>query len=40
MNLKSKDILLNSINLQISWYINNFLLDYFPVSEFSNEEVK
>ena len=34
---KSKDILLNSSNLQISWYISNFLIDYFSLSDFSNQ---
>ena len=29
----SKDILLNSGNIQISWYVMNFLTDNFSVSE-------
>ena len=30
---KSKDILLNSSNTQVSWYVLNFLADYFSVNE-------
>ena len=34
---KSKDILINSDDLQISLYVTNFLTDYFSVSDFSNQ---
>ena len=37
---KSKVILINSFDLQISWSVSNFLTDYFCASELSNRFFK
>ena len=37
---RSKDILINSTDVQISNYVSNFLTDYFNASELSNQFFK
>ena len=37
---RSKDILINSTDVQISDYVSNFLTDYFNASELSNQFFK